>query len=858
MLTFAEFHKEATGHDPYEWLTAVQEAWARGDWIDRVKAPTGSGKSYLFVAWLYNLYADAVAGRRQTPVRCFVFVNRRMLVDDAHALAVSVAKRLSKRPRLAEVREVFKKLSGTDTPLVVGTMHGGVERAVRNHWMDNPLQPTLVSTTVPQLGSRVLFRGYGVPSRQRSMHAAMTTYDCMWLADEPHLSVHCVGLLAQIRGMVSRTPIGNLPESRLVLVGATIPGNGRGNDFDPAAQSAELRRRLSAPRPITLHDASEVKYAAAVPAILAGILAAHPKARVGIYCNTVGQARKIHGLVSTKHRSALFNGRVRGHERAALVEKHYPEMKGEVAADTPFVAVMTQTGEAGIDADFDHVITIACPYDSLRQRVGRCNRRGLNPAATVHLVLTKDPDPIYGGVGSGLFAVLKEMFPDLTVPNINDPALEVALDRFTAALTERATLAAPTIDQLAHTHPGPPVNIDKLVHGHEHEIPTAHIVYCRELTPNGLAEALDDPVGVGERLIALIRYRRWPRPQEILTIPLSCLDAEDDDTPDLFATAGELGQWRGKPYPVLIFDGENFRIANTSDVKNGESVFVPQEWGRHDSYGFNPMSEAPVEDVGEAYREGHIRIHPTRHPDRKIPANLSRTKVRKLLRKVKDEGGPAAARAKSLLKNDQWGYYPTPDGHGVDVRRVYKDNPKEVLLEPHSLLVQEVAEDFCRRMGISGPLLAAVSNAARLHDIGKADRRLQRFFRGGDDGELLAKSAIRGRQHRRGRHELQSAEMAHASGLLVDEGGLDLHLIASHHGWGRPFFPLKVDKTYSPFMRRILGVMVKSDKPSSVFMAARGFDAFWELNRKYGPWGLAMLETIVRLADWTASRRADQ
>ena len=76
---------------------------------------------------------------------------------------------------------------------------------------------------------------------------------------------------------------------------------------------------------------------------------------------------------------------------------------------------------------------------------------------------------------------------------------------------------------------------------------------------------------------------------------------------------------------------------------------------------------------------------------------------------------------------------------------------------------------------------------------------------------------------------------------------LVLYLIGVHHGFGRPLFP--VWEEASP------------DIPSGWELAridSGWVDRFWSLNRKYGYWGLAYLEGILRRADCMASRWEEQ
>jgi CRISPR-associated endonuclease/helicase Cas3 len=72
---------------------------------------------------------------------------------------------------------------------------------------------------------------------------------------------------------------------------------------------------------------------------------------------------------------------------------------------------------------------------------------------------------------------------------------------------------------------------------------------------------------------------------------------------------------------------------------------------------------------------------------------------------------------------------------------------------------------------------------------------------------------------------------------------LVLYLIGVHHGYGRPLFPVWEETA--------------PDTPSGWQLAridSGWVDRFWNLNRKYGYWGLAYLEGILRRADCMESR----
>ena len=201
-------------------------------------------------------------------------------------------------------------------------------------------------------------------------------------------------------------------------------------------------------------------------------------------------------------------------------------------------------------------------------------------------------------------------------------------------------------------------------------------------------------------------------------------------------------------------------------------------------------------------------------------------------------------------------------------------------LEDHSVSVERAANKLARRC-LPGDLLAQVRLAAYWHDAGKLDERFQVMLRQGDEVAAasadapLAKSAFipaspaRRRAIREAsglpenfRHEMLSAQLAklHAPLPANDEAAeLILHLIASHHGHARPFAPVSPDPTPPGVSGRLGSEQVDLGATQRAALAAphridSGLaDRFWRMNRRYGWWGLAYLEAIVRLADWYGS-----
>jgi CRISPR-associated endonuclease/helicase Cas3 len=156
-------------------------------------------------------------------------------------------------------------------------------------------------------------------------------------------------------------------------------------------------------------------------------------------------------------------------------------------------------------------------------------------------------------------------------------------------------------------------------------------------------------------------------------------------------------------------------------------------------------------------------------------------------------------------------------------------------------------EKFVAKLTLPPGIPEAVVLAAKLHDHGKKRQRFQITLGNPDyPTVLLAKSGRRGaRLPETFRHELASVLDAQddpaLAGLAEELKDLVLHLIAAHHGRARPHFDR--DEVFDP------------DRPSmdAEALAMETPRRFARLQRRYGRWGLAYLESLLRAADWAAS-----
>jgi CRISPR-associated endonuclease/helicase Cas3 len=157
--------------------------------------------------------------------------------------------------------------------------------------------------------------------------------------------------------------------------------------------------------------------------------------------------------------------------------------------------------------------------------------------------------------------------------------------------------------------------------------------------------------------------------------------------------------------------------------------------------------------------------------------------------------------------------------------------------------------------GLPGEAVRALALGAFLHDEGKKAARWQRAFQAARDAEKfkltlpLAKTrgpidqAVLGRY----RHEFGSLialeEDAELKKQPEDWRDLVLHLVAAHHGGARPTIDTRG---------------CEAGPPSQLEERARAVALrFARLQRRWGPWGLAWWEALLRAADQQASRDND-
>lgn len=212
-----------------------------------------------------------------------------------------------------------------------------------------------------------------------------------------------------------------------------------------------------------------------------------------------------------------------------------------------------------------------------------------------------------------------------------------------------------------------------------------------------------------------------------------------------------------------------------------------------------------------------------------------------------------------------------PVGQGGELLLTPRSAPRsrassrQVAYAEHAAAVEDRAGVLAECVLDHAGLRNTVRVAARHHDAGKLDPRFQAWLSGGavaDPDRPLAKSGLppndpaarRGRQtagYPAGkRHEATSAALLAAARALPRDVDRDLllHLVAVHHGDGRPFNRVAPDPRPVDVSAEIEGAHVIVGSNDALPWHEHA-ERWVRLNARFGPWGLALLESLLVLAD---------
>lgn len=925
---FGDYFEACHGVKPFRWQHELMARVLAEGWPKVLALPTAAGKTAVLDIALFSLAAQAKQppGQRTAPRRIVFVVDRRVVVNATAERAKRILAKLesaSEGSLLASMREALLSYGG-EKPLRCVELRGGVWRD--EAWSRTPLQPTVLVSTVDQVGSRLLHRGYGLSPSAWPIHAGLLANDAMIILDEAHLSRPFEDTLSAIEKYrtCAETPL-SLPFN--VLRMSATPGTTDGifpPDSAVVLQDEKLRPRLACPKKAKCSLVEKpVDFGKRCKDEALRLLKDGSRT-VAVIVNRVGTAREILSLFeSDKNKDKesreviLLTGRCRSYDRDALLAKHQSRLLSGRIRDPneqPLIVVATQCVEAGADFDFDALVTECCPLDSLRQRLGRLNRIGELTQAEVTVLarqadIDKKDDPIYG-------AALAETWDWLqTLGETTDLSTQALASVIPSDCT---TLNAPIVqgplvfpaycDLWAQTSPEacPTPDPSVFLHGPQRGVADVQVVWRTDLTQENREMWRESLVVVnplsGEAMPVRIQEIRAWLAGDVKKIKAEA--AEDTDVEGA-RDADATDEFAGRPF--LIWRGkQNTGIpsADLSDIHPGCTIVVPANYGGCDIFGWNPASNTPVSDIAEQVRQSAklppllrlcedvvgtsawqilkpLSVHYDEPGDVAISLNDMLTLIEKtpdVPASVKEVCSELTKKHRSIWHSDGTacvlvGTCPKGEETVCDFDNEESSSGSQaVTLTAHQKAVSEQAAHFARMVGLSGDLVGVIQQAGLWHDLGKADPRFQAWLCNGDrilsirqekkHGDALAKSDTTPQTQvartlarnksgypQGGRHELLSVRLAETKGALDP---LVRHLIASHHGYCRPFAPVVGDPL--PVTVRYAGSECSSATDLERLDSGIAQD-FWVFIRRYGWWGLSYLEAVLRLADQRVSER---
>jgi CRISPR-associated endonuclease/helicase Cas3 len=786
--------EKASGFPPYDYQIRLATG---GQLPELLNVPTGLGKTAAVVlAWLWRRHFAEEQVRRQTPRRLLFCLPMRVLVEQTIKSAQRWMGELGLLGKPGEGRVSVHQLMG-----------GSVDEA----WQEHPEADCVLVGTQDMLLSRALNRGFAMSRYRWPMHFALLNNDCLWVMDETQLMGVGVETSAQLAAF--RNKLGTQGNSHSIWMSATLEQSQLGTVDHPKPpggwrvlqleeydiRKPEVRKRIRAPKAVErLNIALTKDSAKSYPRDLATAVLKEHKADTLtlVVVNRVGRAQQIYEQLLKQGRTGSDTALIHSRFREADRRKQ----EGILFGSGDRIVVATQAVEAGVDISARTLVTELAPWPSLVQRIGRCNRYGEFGEAQVLWI------DIATGDDQG----------DLSLPYEQEDLIR--------ARTVLETLLDAAPEKLQRVFVAIPVVVRPVLRRKD-------LLDLFDTTPDLCGNDLD-----------ISRYIR---------------DGQDTDV-HLFwrDVAGETPS-NEIPEPVR---GELVGVSVGGFRKFMEKKPRPRIWRWN-------WLEKMWERVSHAA------------PGQTYLVDLA-------------NGGYSERFGWTGDSGDMPGVVPVgdeaPDANDADKETFIS---KWVELGCH---LEDVTQQACRlaaALQLNADAAAPLVEAARWHDVGKAHPCFQQMLMSTGatlvPGKLWAKSASQqGRCDRKGfRHELASALawLQHSA-----DGGsarnMVAYLIAAHHGRVRlsirsfpgenpppedgrlfargiwqgdqlPTVSLGTDESISP-VELDLSFMQMGGGPKGESWLARML--YLRDNADIGPFRLAYLETLLRVADWRASELEKQ
>lgn len=844
-MSFDDDFKLLTGNSPFPWQRALYERFVALDFPKACDLPTGLGKTSIIALWLLALCKNPMSPRRLVYV-----VNRRTVVDQSTVESERLRTLLLK-PEARYLRDALDALAAVPAKhaLSISTLRG--EFADNGEWRRDPSRPAIIVGTVDMIGSRLLFSGYGCGFRSRPLHAGFLGQDALLVHDEAHLEPAFQSLITSIAGEQLRN--GEPRPLKVIALSATGRTEADFTLREDDLHDKVVERRLHARKGLQLHLVDDRKE---LPERIAA-KATELSGKIVVFLSSVEQAEKCAQCIrkAAKNSVAMLTGTMRGAERDGLVTNsvfaRFLPRPGEgvkLQEGTVFL-VATSAGEVGIDLSADHLVSDLPPFDALAQRLGRVNRYGESDAE-VHIYCEKLREPPKAEANGNndeegddeRSGNRKEEYDYARfftralldqLPRRNDNSRDVSPSAL-RALPRDARLDASTpqpeihhvdsllFDRWSYTTvtqplPGRPPVAEWLHGKSEWEPPRTTVAWRSEvawLTEEHLGrDGLDD-------FLADYPLRSRETLSDVTGRVLRHLEKiaarDKDDT---------LAAWlvrHDRPAEIIRLRDlvDRYDSKKNPSLDDATVVLAPGAGGL----------------IKQGLLDGGAEFEPT------IEYDLGPKAGERLVHDSEEEphAPPGMRLARSVRRQvaeDElslwWHLYATSQRADDDGSR---NSHEKLLLDVHLRRTGAWANRLADCLSLAEDERGALTSAGLAHDLGKKRRVWQRSIKRFTDPPL-AKGPMQPLELGNYRHEVGSLHDADFSSLSAEAKDLAMHIVAAHHGRARPHFP--VVESFDPEVNDELVAALVREVPLR----------FDRLQRRYGRWGLAWLESVLRAAD---------
>jgi len=912
---FEKSFEALSGHKPFPWQQRLYDRFidkVGGGIPTLAEIPTGIGKTSVIVVWLI-----ARAHEADLPCRLVYVVNRRTVVDQttAEAEKLRVAVKAGKLPGIKEIAISTLRGQFADNrewsadparpAIVCGTVDMIGSRLLFEGYRIGFKSRPLHAGFLGQDALLVHDEAHLEPAFQKLIE---TIQDEQKREREHNGNLPWPGLRVMALSATARND-GDNAQSQGCEPFELTDAEKQPPDVIPNPPTEPIHhvwRRLRAKKTLHLKKADDDGKIAEEIAERALKLRKDDQdndtnAAVLIFVRTLDDVQKVYGKLTNKKDGVSadhvqqLTGTMRGLERDDLVRnpvfiRFLPESdrpNDVKSAEGTIYLVCTSAGEVGVNLSADHMVCDLSTFDSMAQRLGRVNRFGerhdtrvdvLHPEsfddkspldtarqATLDLLRRLDGDASPKAIGDLMDALSDKdrdqaFAPEPTIPRATD----ILFDAW-AMTTVRGNMpgrppVAPYLHGVAQWEP----KRTSVAWREEVEMVTDDLIE-RE-GQDLLQELLADYPLKPHELLSDRTDRIYEGLRDLIAEPKKSVKGEKRQTAlerarrNAAANVWLINESNGVAVTSLgeLLDDDKKRVI---DRVEDSTVLLPPSVGGL-SAGMLNAESAHADDVADHWLHQDGQPRRGRVWDDTPPPTYDdngKAKPMALIRTIDtdpladERATPDDHAEASSSKRRFWHWYTRPR----DAEDATRASAEPVTWDHHTRDVVEKTKQIVHDLNLPDDLQQAVILAAELHDLGKQRELWQRFIGNPNPTDWYAKPGKpaggprwRPRPITDYRHEFGSLLDAldpgqpHRARLDTMPGpmrDLVLHLVAAHHGYARPHFP--PERAIDP------------NRPQSEADAAAGetMRRYARLQRQYGRWGLAYLESLLRAADWAAS-----